>query len=167
MCNQCLSPLNLWVVWHYHTWLNPMFLLWTTDCMIIGITTTCAISSNPTHDEVYAIQRGLWCLTPLWTIFKLYRGDQIYCWRKPKFSKKTTDLPKVTNKVYHIVFLSPYTCSDCLKESRNLRIHENAIFLQTTKIGMHAFKWNHSMTLSHMTESNVLIVNDGLYDNIP
>ena len=47
--------------------------------------------------------RGLWCLTPLWTIFKLYRGDQIYCWRKPKFSKKTTDMPKVTNKVYHIV----------------------------------------------------------------
>ena len=25
----------------------------------------------------------LWCLTPLPTIFLLYRYDQFYCWRKP------------------------------------------------------------------------------------
>ena len=28
--------------------------------------------------------RGLWCLTSLSTIFQLYRGDQFYCWRKPR-----------------------------------------------------------------------------------
>jgi hypothetical protein len=44
-----------------------------------------------------------WRLTPLSTIYQLYRGNQLYLWGKPEDPEKTTDLPPVTDKIYHII----------------------------------------------------------------
>ena len=41
-------------------------------------------------------------LTPLSTIFLLYRGGHFHCWRKKEYRDKTTNLPLLTDKLYHI-----------------------------------------------------------------
>jgi len=43
------------------------------------------------------------CLTTLSILLQLYRSCQFYWWRKPAYQEKPTDMPQVTDILYHIM----------------------------------------------------------------
>jgi hypothetical protein len=50
----------------------------------------------------FILELGLWRLMPLSTIFHLYRGSQLYWWRKPEYPEKTTDLLQGIDNFIHL-----------------------------------------------------------------
>ena len=53
------------------------------------------------------IRLGLWCLTPLSTIFSLHRGGRIYGSRKPPTHRQSLTNFSVTNNLIHNIVMIP------------------------------------------------------------
>jgi hypothetical protein len=91
---------SIYILWHQQN--VQLTLKWTISLISIILFYTLEYNQTKTGFDLFV----WWCLTPLSTIFQLYRCGRLYWWKK---LENTTDLWQVTDKIYHI--MSSYTSS--------------------------------------------------------